>query len=102
MTKSQLIEAIVAARGYPRKSVEVAVNTIFDGMVEALQRADRVEIRGFGNFTVRQYKEYVGRNPKTGDQVHVPQKLMPFFKVGKELRERINPDGGDPGDDDEA
>lgn len=100
MTKSQLIEAIVAARGAPRKAVEVAVNTIFDGMVEALQRDDRIEIRGFGNFTVRRYKEYVGRNPKTGDKVHVPEKLMPFFKVGKELRERINDGDAYTGDDD--
>lgn len=92
MTKSQLIEAIVAARGLPRKAVETAVNTIFDEMVEALRKEERIEIRGFGNFTVRRYKQYTGRNPKTGDRVDVPQKLMPFFKVGKELRERINVD----------
>ncbi|TNF28201.1 MAG: integration host factor subunit beta [Deltaproteobacteria bacterium] len=101
MTKSQLIEAIVASRGFPRKAVEVAVNTIFDGMVEALQHDERIEIRGFGNFTVRRYKEYVGRNPKTGDKVHVPEKLMPFFKVGKELRERINDGQVDDYDDDD-
>ncbi len=90
MTKSQLIEAIVSQHGHPRKAVEAAVNAIFDGMVEALQRGERIEIRGFGNFTVRRYRAYVGRNPKTGEKVDVPAKLMPFFKVGKDLRERIN------------
>ena len=90
MTKSQLVEAIVTAHNIPRKNVEIAVNAIFDEMVAALQRDERIEIRGFGNFTIRRYKEYVGRNPKTGEKVVVPAKLMPFFKVGKELRERIN------------
>ncbi|MCA9515330.1 MAG: integration host factor subunit beta [Myxococcales bacterium] len=95
MTKSQLIDAIVAAHSFPRKAVETAVNTVFDSMVEALQKEERIEIRGFGNFTVRKYKAYTGRNPKTGDSVDVPEKSMPFFKVGKDLRERIN-NGVDP------
>lgn len=90
MTKSQLIEAVVAKSGVPRKAVELAVNSIFDAMVETLQNGERIEIRGFGNFTVREYKSYTGRNPKTGDAVKVPSKRMPFFKVGKDLRERIN------------
>jgi integration host factor subunit beta len=93
MTKSQLIEAIVAGGEHPRKVVEVAVNTIFDAMVEALCAGERIEIRGFGNFTVREYKAYTGRNPKTGEQVDVAAKRMPFFKVGKDLRERINDEG---------
>ncbi len=90
MTKSQLIEAVVANGGYPRKAVEVAVNAMFDEMVDAMKRSERIEIRGFGNFTVRPYKAYTGRNPKTGTKVEVDAKLMPRFKVGKDLKERIN------------
>lgn len=89
MTKSQLIDAIMARKEYPRKTVEAAVNAMFDSMVEALRRRDRIEIRGFGNFTIRHYKAYTGRNPKTNEPVAVPAKVMPFFKVGKDLRERI-------------
>ena len=91
MTKSQLIDAIVARRSeLPRKTVELAVNAVFDELVAAMRRGERIEIRGFGNFTVRQYKAYTGRNPKTGDTVAVQPKSMPFFKVGKDLRDRIN------------
>lgn len=90
MTKSELIETVVAQGGYPRRQVEVAVNAIFDAMVECLVDGDRIELRGFGNFTVREYKSYTGRNPKTGEQVTVPNKRMPFFKVGKELKDRLN------------
>jgi integration host factor subunit beta len=90
VTKSELIETVVAQGGYPRRQVEVAVNAIFDAMVECLVDGDRIELRGFGNFTVREYKSYTGRNPKTGEQVTVPNKRMPFFKVGKELKDRLN------------
>ncbi|MBL8787084.1 MAG: integration host factor subunit beta [Deltaproteobacteria bacterium] len=91
MTKSQLIDAIVQKKaGLPRKTVEQAVNAVFDEMVGAMKRGERIEIRGFGNFTVRKYKPYTGRNPKTGQSVSVEAKQMPFFKVGKDLRERIN------------
>ena len=90
MTKSQLVDAVAEDSRYPRKTVEVAVNAVFDTMVDALQSEERIEIRGFGSFTVRQYKSYSGRNPKTGEQVAVPAKRMPFFKVGKDLRARIN------------
>jgi integration host factor subunit beta len=90
MTKSELIETIVAAGPFPRRQVEIAVNAMFDSMVENLVAGGRIEIRGFGNFTVRHYKSYTGRNPKTGEQVKVPEKRMPFFKVGKDLRDRIN------------
>lgn len=93
MTKSQLIDAVVARSGQPRKVVEVAVTTMLDSIVHALEREERVEVRGFGNFTVRRYKAYTGRNPRTGARVDVPGKRMPFFKVGKELRERINEGG---------
>ena len=90
MTKSELIDAVVAAGGYPRRQVEIAVNAVFDAMVDSLVDGGRIELRGFGNFTVREYKSYTGRNPKTGEQVTVPKKRMPFFKVGKELRDRLN------------
>ena len=90
MTKSELIETVVEQGDYPRRQVELAVNTIFDAMVAALADGERIEIRGFGNFTVRHYEAYVGRNPKSGEPVRVPEKQMPFFKVGKDLRERIN------------
>ena len=90
MTKSQLVDSVAEATEHPRKVVEVVVNAIFDGMVDAMKANDRVEVRGFGNFTVRSYRSYTGRNPKTGQEVAVPAKRMPFFKVGKDLRARIN------------
>ena len=90
MTKSQLVDAVTQQSGHPHKVVETAVNMVFDSMVGALQRNERIEIRGFGNITVRNYRAYTGRNPKTGEQVSVPPKRMPFFKVGKDLRDRVN------------
>jgi len=92
VTKSQLVDAVTDSTNYSRKVVEAVVNTIFDGMIDAMKSNKRVEVRGFGNFTVRSYRSYTGRNPKTGQQVDVPSKRMPFFKVGKELRARINGD----------
>ena len=92
MTKSQLVDSVTDSTNHSRKVVEAVVNTIFDGMVQAMKENKRVEVRGFGNFTVRSYRSYTGRNPKTGQQVDVPSKRMPFFKVGKELRARINGD----------
>lgn len=93
MTKSELIEAVAEVVKLPKGRAELVVNTIFDAMVEAMQRNEGVEIRGFGSFTVRQYKAYEGRNPRTGATVHVAPKRLPFFKVGKELRERVNGKG---------
>ena len=93
MTKSQLVDRVAEQTDKPRRIVEAATNALFDSMVEALQSGDRIEVRGFGNFTVRLYRSYTGRNPKSGDQVDVPAKRMPFFKVGKELKLRINPEG---------
>ena len=72
------------------RDVEVIVNTIFDSMTDALRKGDRIEIRGFGSFEVRCRKPRVGRNPKTGTSVDVGERKVPFFKVGKELRERVN------------
>ncbi len=94
MTKSQLIDLVAQNKpGLPRKTVELAVNAVFEELVEAMKRGERIEIRGFGNFTVRHYKAYTGRNPKTGEAVEVAPKAMPFFKVGKDLRDRLNEEG---------
>lgn len=98
MTKGELIEAIAQREGFNLKKAEIVVKTIFDSMADALREGERVEIRGFGSFEVRSYEAYKGRNPKTGEEVYVKAKKAPFFKTGKELRERIN--DGDPGEDD--
>ncbi|NVB39367.1 integration host factor subunit beta [Pseudenhygromyxa sp. WMMC2535] len=90
MTKSELIERFAQESGLTKGRAEMVVNTIFDAMTNALVAGDGVEIRGFGSFTVRRYQPYEGRNPRTGDVVHVAAKRLPFFKVGKELRERVN------------
>jgi integration host factor subunit beta len=73
-----------------RKDAEIIVETIFDSMVEGLARGDRIEIRGFGSFAVKHRAARDGRNPKTGEAVHIPAKRMPHFKIGKELYGRIN------------
>jgi integration host factor subunit beta len=90
VTKSELIERVAQESGMTKGRAEMVVNTIFDSMTSALIADDGIEIRGFGSFTVRTYKSYEGRNPRTGDGVHVAPKKLPFFKVGKELRERVN------------
>jgi integration host factor subunit beta len=90
LTKSELIERVARDAGLTKGRAEMVVNTIFDSMVLAMVQGEGVEIRGFGSFTVRQYKAYEGRNPRTGDVVHVAPKRLPHFKVGKELRERVN------------
>ncbi len=89
MTKSELIEMLTEKTGSTKKLTEGMVNLIFDAMMQALSQGERIEIRGFGAFTIRQYKPYQGRNPKTGEKVHVSSKKLPFFKVGKELKERV-------------
>jgi len=90
MTKSQLIEALAKEENITLKIAEVVVNTTFDSIENALVNGDRVEIRGIGSFKVKEYKEYKGRNPKTGDVIKVKSKKLPFFKVGKELKERVD------------
>jgi integration host factor subunit beta len=90
MTKSDLIEAVAASLKLPKGKAELIINSIFTAMEEALKRGERIEIRGFGSFEVRNYKSYEGRNPRTGAPVKVAPKRLPFFKVGKELRERVN------------
>jgi len=96
VTKSELVEKIAAkCETISRKDVEIVVNTIFDSMRDALIRGERIEIRGVGSFTVRTRKAREGRNPKTGAVVHIAEKRVPYFKVGKELRERVNAGGRD-------
>ena len=90
MTKGELIEIIARREGFNLKKAEIVVNTIFEAMTDALKAEERVEIRGFGSFEVRHYAAYRGRNPKTGEEVFVAAKKAPFFKTGKELRERVN------------
>ncbi len=90
ITKSELIDQVADKLRLPKARAEQIVDTIFDSMVNALKQGDGIEIRGFGSFTVREYKGYEGRNPRTGEAVKVAQKRLPFFKVGKELRERVN------------
>jgi integration host factor subunit beta len=90
MTKSELIDAIAGRGELTKARAELVVNTIFDAMIEALERGEGIEIRGFGSFTMRPYKPYSGRNPRTGQAVSVPAKRLPFFKVGKELKELVN------------
>ena len=90
MTKSELIDAVASQTNVTKSRAEMVVNCIFDAMTDALKNGEGIEIRGFGSFTVRQYKPYNGRNPRTGDPVHVASKRLPFFKVGKELKEMVN------------
>jgi integration host factor subunit beta len=90
MTKSDLIEKLSAEGTLPKKQAESIVDHVFNSMMEAMKAGDRIEIRGFGSFKVKQYKPYVGRNPKTGEKVEVKSKKLPFFKVGKELKELVD------------
>lgn len=90
MTKSDLVEKLTQKTNLTKKKVEAVVNCVFDSMFEALVRSDRIEIRGFGSWYVKDYKSYTGRNPKTGASVSVPDKKLPFFKVGKELKKKID------------
>lgn len=89
MRKSDLIENLALQRDISVKRAEQVVNEIFDAMGQSLIDGERIEVRGFGSFEIRDYDAYSGRNPKTGDVIHVKPKKLPFFKVGKELKERI-------------
>ncbi len=91
MIKSELVEAIALKNPHLyQRDVENIVNAILDEITEALARGDRVELRGFGAFSVKNRPARVGRNPRTGVKVEVEEKWVPFFKTGKELRERLN------------
>ena len=91
MTKSELIdEMVLQTRGVFREDMEIIVNAIFDSMTLSLARHDRIEIRGFGSFVAKERGARAARNPRTGEKVEVSKKKVPFFTLGKELRERIN------------
>ena len=94
MTKSGLIEEVAKRTPHvSKKDTEVVVNTIFDAMIQALRGGERIEIRGFGSFQVKVREAREGRNPKTGEPVHISAKRTPFFKVGKELKEMVDQSG---------
>ncbi len=90
MTKSELTEALSEEQGMSLKEATSIVKTILDTMINTLVAGENVELRGFGSFSVRHYDSYTGRNPKTGKKVQIQPKKLPFFKVGKELREKVN------------
>ncbi len=90
MTKSEIVKKLAEKENLKRKIAEEIVDIVFDSMKEALVNGDKVEIRGFGTFKVKHYKPYEGRNPRTGEVINVSEKKLPFFKVGKELKERLN------------
>jgi len=94
MNKSDLIDLVSQKTNLPRKRAEAVVNIIFDTMADTLVDGGRIEIRGFGSFVSKFYEEYQGRNPRTGETIHVAPKRLPFFKVGKELREMVNTQPG--------
>lgn len=104
MNKSQLIDKLALTTHQTNKVAEGSVNIFFANIKQALTAGDKVEIRGFGSFLLKSYNAYTGRNPKTGEKVFVPGKELPFFRAGKDLRERVNgntPSGSaDDGDDD--
>jgi len=93
MTKAELVEEVTQLGDLTRRDGEVIVDTIFDAVIGALKSGDKIEIRGFGSFRIRQRKPRIGRNPKTGAKVDVPAKRVPYFKPSKELRDLVNPDG---------
>lgn len=90
MNKSHLIETLARTENLTIKTAEDVVNTIFKEMEKALIRSERIEIRGFGSFKIKKYDSYNGRNPKTGKIIKVDSKKLPFFKVGRELKERVD------------
>ncbi len=90
MNKSDLISLLAAKENLTTVQASRIVDLIFNGFKNELAKGGRIEIRGFGNFVMRDYRTYTGRNPKTGDKVEVKPKKFPFFKVGKELKEKVN------------
>jgi integration host factor subunit beta len=95
MNKSGLIEVLSVKQGISLKKSEEVINVIFSALTDALIAGERIEIRGFGSFVVNEYKPYTGRNPKTGEAISVKSKRLPFFKVGKDLRERVADQGAE-------
>lgn len=90
MTKAALVEEVARVADLTKKHSEVIVETVFRSIIDALQRGEKIELRGFGSFRLRRREPRKGRNPKTGDRVEVPSKRVPYFKPGKELKDLIN------------
>ena len=90
MNKSELVKALADRGGLSMKDSKEAINTFVDAFIEAILEDERIEIRGFGSFVNKNYNTYVGRNPKTGEKIKVPEKKLPFFKAGKELKQRVD------------
>lgn len=93
MTKAELVDEVARTTQLTKKHAEIIVNTVFDSIVLSLKAGEKIELRGFGSFRIRQRGSRLGRNPKTGDQVTVPPKRIPYFKPGKELRDLLNGEG---------
>ena len=92
MNKSDLVKLVAERGGLSMKAAKEAVNVFFDTFIDAILQDERIEIRGFGSFVNKKYDGYMGRNPKTGEPIRVPDKKLPFFKVGKELKVRVDTD----------
>ncbi len=90
MNKSELIEALAQDLDIPHREAAAITNTVIETMMDTLARGENIEIRGFGSFAIKEYDSYEGRNPKTGKKIKVKPKKLPFFKVGKDLREKVN------------
>ena len=90
MTKAELVDQVARNTQLTKKHAEIMVNTVFDSIVDSLKGGEKIELRGFGSFRIRQRGSRTGRNPKTGAKVEVPSKSIPYFKPGKELRELLN------------
>ena len=92
MTKAELVEDVARAAELTKKDAERLVEIVFESIIETLNQGEKIELRGFGSFRVRERGARRGRNPKTGDPVSIPAKRVPYFKPGKELKELINDD----------
>ena len=97
MTKAELVEEVSRVSELTKKHSEVIVETVFQSIIDALHRGEKIELRGFGSFRLRKREPRKGRNPKTGDKVDVPPKSVPYFKPGKELKDLINREDDDAG-----
>jgi len=90
MTKAELVENVSKSMDISKKHTEIVVNTIIDSIISTLKKGEKVELRGFGSFKIRDRQARVGRNPKTGEKVDIPEKKIPYFKPGKELKDLLN------------
>jgi integration host factor subunit beta len=91
INRSDLVLKYAEFANIPKKKAESIIDSIFDQMKNALEKGDRIELRGFGSFVNKEYGSYTGRNPRTGESITVAPKRLPFFKVGKELKEKLEP-----------